>query len=445
MMQFTLQEELGRGGFAKVNKVVATDGSFYALKLFDPLSELVRQVGNDHLKRRFIREVKAQQSISHPQVVNIIEARLDLSPPYFLMELGCATLKEDIDSGYVEGIGRQKVLFDILAGLEIIHAKGHVHRDLKPANVLRFGWGDQATYKISDFGLISHGESDSTALTGTGAQGGTEMYSPPECMADFKRATCTSDIYSFGAILHDIYAPRTRRIPYTELSVEGAIGDIISKCTKRQPRRRYRDVAALREDLIRVIDSASPVSKNDEEEKFVDLLEQNVDLSEDQWDEVFDYLDVAVENGNTPSALFHAFKIDHIRALNMHSPDLFASLVIDFCNFIKKTDFSFEYCDVLADKLKVFFELGDLNVKSEAAVAALELGVTHNRWYVEEVFTQFVNKGCSEALIEKIILQVEDEKIDFRRRVYRLSESIRYDLENLHPDLLAYYRSEAGE
>ena len=88
-------------------------------------------------------------------------------------------------------------------------------------------------YVISDFGLISGINGESSNLTGSNAQGGTENYAAPELIRNMKRATFSADIYSFGAILHDIFGQGINRIPYTELSLAGPIGQIIEKCTKR--------------------------------------------------------------------------------------------------------------------------------------------------------------------------------------------------------------------
>lgn len=432
-MYYKTREKLGQGGFAEVYKAVDEHGNEYALKRFAPAQSIVSAAGEDSLKKRFRREVRHQESINHPQVVQIIDSNLDNDPPFFVMELGDGTLKDYIESGEIFTDGAARALFGILAGLEVIHESGFVHRDLKPANVLKFEKDGNATYKISDFGLISHGDGDTTTLTGTGDRGGTAMYAPPELMTDFKRATAASDIYSFGAILHDIYAPSAKRIPYTELSAEGEIGRIIAKCTKRQARRRYSNVAELREDLYAVIDTAEPAVQTAEEQRFVNLLNEKTDLTEDEWDEVFDYIDSVPAEDGRPRALFQAFKIDHLEMLSTHSPELFTSFARDFCAFARECSFDFEYCDVLGDKLKTLFRLGSVDVRAESAAAALELGVSHNRWYVERIFTQMLRSDSSDAVAERFVILMEDLEFDLCRLIIRLEQSINYDRKHLHP------------
>ena len=66
-------EEIGEGAFAKVFRVEDDTGNQYAKKLFSPQSAIEKAIGKDDLKRRFIREVKYQDSLQHPNIVEIIE------------------------------------------------------------------------------------------------------------------------------------------------------------------------------------------------------------------------------------------------------------------------------------------------------------------------------------------------------------------------------------
>jgi serine/threonine protein kinase len=60
--------------------------------------------------------------------------------------------------------------------------------------------------RISDFGLMAPGAGLTSTLTASNMGGGTPLYRAPECVTKLKRGTVQSDIYSFGAILHDISA-----------------------------------------------------------------------------------------------------------------------------------------------------------------------------------------------------------------------------------------------
>lgn len=271
MKKYKEVEEIGHGSFARVIVVENKSGQKFAKKLFSPMQNLIDAVGEDHLKKRFKREVKYQSKIQHQNIVTILGYELDQEPPYFIMPLAECTLQEELKSASPLGGEYKKVLFDVLAGLECMHDLGYVHRDLKPANILKFRSSDSHYYSISDFGLMSVAQSDSTTLTGSNVQGGTQYYAAPELMKNFRAATRLADIYSFGAILHDIFGNEAKRVPYTELSLPGPIGEIIKKCTKKVAARRYQSISALRDELYQVLDDTEVEFSSSKEEDLVRL------------------------------------------------------------------------------------------------------------------------------------------------------------------------------
>lgn len=289
-MNYKEVSEKGNGGFARVLIVEDENGEQFAKKVYSPMEHILAAVGDEHLKRRFKREIKYQSRVKHRNVVPVLESYLDDEPPYFIMPLAECTLQEELRSDPSLSGNYKEVLFDVLAGLECMHELGYVHRDLKPANILKFKSGDSSYYSISDFGLMSVTETDSSTLTGSNAQGGTQNYAAPESMKNFRAATHLADIYSFGAILHDVFGNGARRVPYTELTLPGAIGEIVQKCTKRNTARRYSSITSLRDALYKVLDETEVVFSSKDEEKSVEVLKASNTLSDDQWDDIFFFL-----------------------------------------------------------------------------------------------------------------------------------------------------------
>lgn len=429
-------KELGRGAFGRVFLVKDSSHNKFAMKTLEPMSNIVAAVGMEHLKKRFEREIKYQSLINHLNVVSIVDQDLTCSPPYFVMELANGTLEEELDADRTLGGNPKKPLFDILAGLEALHDIGCVHRDLKPSNVLRFN-GKETRYAISDFGLITAAHSDSTTLTVTSAQGGTPMYAAPELMSDFKRATFSSDIYSFGAILHDIFGGGAKRIPYTELTTPGPIGRIIEKCTKRLPVRRYASIAALRADLFKVLDAGGVTFSSTKEKEVIALLESGKALTEAEWDSVFLVMEenaaVSVSNAN----IFRALDVAHIKQLTGEAPELLAAMGDDFCSFVKngRGRFDFDYCDVLAGKLEAFFSGGSVSLQTEVLLALLIMGAEHNRWFVEHKFFRLAGSDMNDNLAARFKTEVEVQEINFERYIAHLERSINESRERLHPIL----------
>lgn len=247
---------LGKGGFGVVEIVQWKDGVLVARKTLQLTNN---QDQDNDLKRRFKREVEYQRAFNHPNIVKILHTELNEDPPSFMMPLATCHLGGEKKAGLSFDFSTKvKAFLNTLAGLEELHNKGHVHRDIKPGNILRFENPDESyIYAISDFGLISPSDrSITTNITSTGDAFGTEIYMPRECyLFGFSVADARSDIYSLGVLLLFLFLEddETLGCPYDERSSKCAFGDIISKCTKREPDERYESIAELKAAFNKVV------------------------------------------------------------------------------------------------------------------------------------------------------------------------------------------------
>lgn len=422
---------LGRGGFGVVELVVDGVGAQFARKTLQVPSHLdVAQI-----RPRFEREVTYQSAIDHENVVKILGYDLSADPPFFVMPLAICNLADEIQADRSLGGDPKPALFDILAGLEEIHRRGYLHRDLKPANVLKFEDGGKARYALSDFGLMAVGEDGVSTLTPSGMGGGTPRYQAPECATNFKRATIKSDIYSFGAILHDIFAITPKRLPHDELTAPGDIGPIIEKCTKRNGHRRYKNVETLREELFQALNTVEFSFISGEEAEVTGFLTGEDFPNDDQWDRIFGFLDDHEENLQACGNIFRALKREHIENIHLEQPDLLSPLGKQFADYCRTLSFPFDYCDVLASKAQIFFDLGDTQLKAAIAVAVLKLGTSHNRWFVEHKFMQMAGSTVANEVADRIAVELDVLKIPFEREVRHLELSIGAQRANLHLNL----------
>jgi serine/threonine protein kinase len=436
-MTYTFNYAKGRGGFARVDIVSDHHGQQFAQKTYDPQAQLLNDVGDAELRRRFVREVQYQSSVNHPNVVQILQSFLMADPPAFIMPVADCTLRDEMAFDPTLGTNLHTALSDILNGLEHLHRSGYVHRDLKPANVLRFTNGTDVRYAISDFGLMSASHSDSSTLTGTNANGGTTNYAAPELIGNFRRATAAADIYAFGAILHDIFGNAAQRIPYTELDGPGEIGAIIQRCTKRLPMRRYPNVSVLRDELYQALNNRPVVFNSTGEERIVDLLRANATLTDAQWDEVFIQIERNTDRNQSTNTIFQALSIDHITALSGNAPELFIAFGSYFSDHINGASFNFDYCDVLASKAELFYNFGDITLKTNIALSLLYLGVSHNRWYVERKAAAMISTSIEDALADRIRVEISVTNYPFASRIQSMERSISFTRESLHPTLRA--------
>jgi serine/threonine protein kinase len=437
-MDYTELSQKGRGGFARVFIVESTEGKKFAKKVYSPMENILAAVGDESLKKRFKREIKYQCKVKHQNVVPILESHLDEEPPYFIMPLAECTLQEELRGDPTLSGKYKKPLLDVLSGLECMHELGYVHRDLKPDNILKFLDDDDCHYSISDFGLMSVNESASSTLTGSNAQGGTQNYAAPELIRNFKAATHLADIYSFGAILHDIFGGGVRRVPYTQLTLPGPIGEIVQKCTKTNAARRYRSISSLRDALYKVLDETEVKFSSTGEEDVVGILKSTNNLNDEEWDDIFILLEADNEWLGNCTNIFSNINEEHISQLESDSPELFIALGHYFSKFIHGNSFDFDYCDILASKAELFYRGGDLAVKTRIVLSLLALGVSHNRWYVERKFLQLAGSDISDNLANRIITEIEVDEINFDQQIQHLESSISSTRNQLHPILLNF-------
>lgn len=236
-------EEIGRGGFGYVEKVEIFNINGvrcgeYAKKVLAPQHGL----NKDDFRRRFKREVDYQAKCIHSNVAPIYLHNLNVENPWFVMDLACGDLSDDLGSGTLSDSSRLDIAFMVLSGVSYMHEErdlpvgrkpSYLHRDLKPSNVLRFKDG---TYKISDFGLVKNAGKDgaSEVLTKVATAMGTQKYMAPEILSAGLYSVQT-DVFALGVIIDDLNIPGLRRV--------------IDKCTAWKPASRYKSVDEIISDL----------------------------------------------------------------------------------------------------------------------------------------------------------------------------------------------------
>lgn len=194
---YLVKKFLGQGTFGNTWLVEKGNNS-YAMKLFK--NEMIRS-SVDEL--RIEREIKSLQNVVHANVIKYIDDGIFSlgyeKYRYLVMEYaqGEPLRNYILKSGRLSISESQKIICQVLDGLQAIHCKGFLHRDLKPDNIFLTSLGE---IKILDFGLVKM--LDASTLTATGATMGTYAYMAPEQLKDSKNIDTRADLYSVGAILY---------------------------------------------------------------------------------------------------------------------------------------------------------------------------------------------------------------------------------------------------
>ncbi|KLK89779.1 hypothetical protein AA309_29540 [Microvirga vignae] len=430
-MTLTSIRRLGSGGFGVVDLVQDDSGAQFARKTFHVLQSLPPEIVQN-VRRRFAREARTQMGIRHRNIVPVVGGELGQDPPYYLMPVAVSSLQDDLARDSTLGGKWISAIADIVAALDELHSMEIYHRDLKTQNVLRFGDGQDQHYAVSDFGLIAMNETRISALTMTGMAKGSDYYTAPEITSDLRRASPQSDIYSLGCIIHDIVG-RQPRIPCHEIREDGPYGAILRNCTRAEPSRRFKSAKAVLDALVSINEMLPPVS-NERTSGFVELLNQHDPLSDAAWRELVELVEDEF-GSNDARAILVSIGLDHASDLLSRHLDLGDRLGQIYARWVHGSSFGFERCDALANVLEVFVKGGSFETKVDCLMAMLELGTSHNRWYVERKFFQLCGPSMDESLARRLGVEFRAAGLELCRTIAHAEWSIQVNRAQLHPVL----------
>lgn len=259
--RYQLVREIGAGGAGIVHE--AFDRLNYrtvALKQLRAASAVHKTVSQPDLLLAHEFEILA--SLRHPHIVSVYDFGFARpGQPYFTMELLEKPQTIVQRARLLNPRKRVQLLIDILQALYYLHEHDVVHRDLKPSNVLVTP-GDQV--KVLDFGLAARGKN---VQWGTG----TFDYLAPEFLRG-EDASISSDLYSLGVILYEIWTGQT---PFQSESLGELLGKILemppsidvipahlrqltARLLDKDPAARYQRADDLIHDLCRAADLPLP-------------------------------------------------------------------------------------------------------------------------------------------------------------------------------------------
>ncbi len=200
-------------GRYKLNRIVASGGmaTIYAATDLRLDRTIAVKIMHPHLAQdekfveRFIREAKAAASLSHPNIVAVLDQGWNQggTPCVFIvMELvEGSTLRDYLfEQGPASVEQTLQMLMPVASALAAAHKIGIVHRDIKPENILV---SKEGRIKIADFGL-ARGALLGTTLTAESSVilGSVSYLSPEQVQRGI--ADSRSDIYSLGIVLFEL-------------------------------------------------------------------------------------------------------------------------------------------------------------------------------------------------------------------------------------------------
>jgi Tol biopolymer transport system component len=182
--------------------------------------------GNATRLIRFEQEARAAGQLNHPNILAVYDVGNHRGSPYIVSELlEGESLRSRLGGGALTPRRAIEYACQIADGLAAAHDKGIVHRDMKPDNLFVTNDG---RVKILDFGIAkltaSEAEPAAGAATETaaGTMIGTAAYMSPEQVRG-ESVDTRSDIFSFGAVLHEMLEGRPAFVRDTSAEVVAAI------------------------------------------------------------------------------------------------------------------------------------------------------------------------------------------------------------------------------
>jgi len=202
--RYEVEELVGAGGMSSVYR--AHDR---LLERKVALKVMHEHYGEDpEYVERFRREARSVASLSHPNVVTVIDRGEHEGRQFIVFEyVDGENLKQLIQRRGPAPVGTALELArQVAQALSFAHQQGLVHRDVKPQNILLNGDG---AAKVTDFG-IARSLDVRQGVTQTGTVLGTSDYIAPE-QAQGQNVSEQTDVYALGVVLYELL---TGEVPF---------------------------------------------------------------------------------------------------------------------------------------------------------------------------------------------------------------------------------------
>jgi serine/threonine protein kinase len=250
--RYHLRQIIGRGGTAHVSLAEDTwrNNALVAIKHIQIAGLTPRQV--DAANRQGLHEAEILRMLSHPGIPHFYESGIENNAVFFVLQYIADSITLEEYLADLAGHPEQVHINDVLhIGIQLCTILDYLHthqppvisRDLKPANILLT---EDGQLSLVDFGIARV----IGWPTAVGDGYGTYGYAPPELYPDWRgvvRSSPRSDVYSLGAILHQMLSeetpekkPKKQQFHFASLdrAVPELLGHMVMRMLRCDPRRR---------------------------------------------------------------------------------------------------------------------------------------------------------------------------------------------------------------
>jgi eukaryotic-like serine/threonine-protein kinase len=283
--KYVVERFLGEGAFAEVYRVRHDLLGRQALKVFRGAGETRDEI------RSVLGEAIMLSQLAHPNLVHVFDAgtleSVHGSRGYFTMEFVAGGSLDRFWKSHGERFvpveTTVQILSQVCRGLSVAHGEAPpiAHRDIKPQNILVGYDASGLRARVSDFGLAKRVSPTALLVSARG----TLAFKAPETFANPYSDSCAGDVWAIGMVA---YLLLTDHLPFTGVSeldlIKGAINGtpfeqpvlvpsklnldvdpeldrMVLKALALDPHDRYRDAAAMLDDLAAWSPSVRPFGK----------------------------------------------------------------------------------------------------------------------------------------------------------------------------------------
>jgi len=177
---------LGQGAYGEVQLYVDDNGTKYAVKTM--------KNRDDGITQSSLREISILTKLSHPNIVNVFDINLNVDNTLMIMEAAASDFKAYMNQNTLSSDEIMVFMYQLVKGLEYMHAQTVWHRDIKPQNLLVFADG---SIKYTDFGIARFGALANNQYTN---EIFTLYWRPPEILLGAKSYGPEVDIWALGIV-----------------------------------------------------------------------------------------------------------------------------------------------------------------------------------------------------------------------------------------------------
>jgi len=401
MTKFVDIDKIGSGGFGVVIKCKRDpDGELFARKLL-----LLEDEGSI---KRFQREVRILSKLAHPRIIRIEDTHVDAKPYWFVMPLYKNSLRDVMPSVVGDRKEIAAIFESVLEGMDYAHEQGVIHRDLKPENILH---GDDGSIVVSDFGLGRALDAASSRATRSGDWVGTMGYMAPEQVSNAAHADARSDIFSLGRILYELLTGESPLAIQDVTKLPVGLAQVVQRCTRTNPDERFQTVRDLRTSFVPVAISHAKPSAAEALKQLVGQISAQQYTTEEQ---TANLAQLVAQCHDEPDVLHEVAVSLPERAfttLERAYPEMAKVLATVFSQVAVSQSWPFDYTDRIGTACsRIYDATSDNEIKALMVVTALEVGTSHNRYYVMDVAAALISRAREEATALAIAHALEKRK-----------------------------------